>query len=39
VRRCIIFPAMIVPGSGAGDNININTAHATVSMPRRRQCG
>lgn len=27
----VIFPAMIVPGSGAGDNININTAHATVS--------
>lgn len=26
-----IFPAMIVPGSGAGDNVNINTAHATVS--------
>jgi hypothetical protein len=26
----IIFPAMVVPGSGAGDNININTAHATV---------
>ena len=26
-----IFPAIIVPGSGAGDNININTAHATVS--------
>lgn len=26
-----IFPAMIVPGSGAGDNININTAHATVT--------
>lgn len=26
-----IFPAMIVPGSGAGDNININSAHATVS--------
>lgn len=26
-----IFPAMIVPGSGAGDNININTAHATVN--------
>jgi hypothetical protein len=25
-----IFPAMIVPGSGAGDNVNINTAHATV---------
>lgn len=27
----IIFPAMIVPGSGAGDNVNINTAHATVT--------
>lgn len=27
----IIFPAMIVPGSGAGDNININSAHATVT--------
>lgn len=27
----IVFPAMIVPGSGAGDNININTAHATVT--------
>jgi hypothetical protein len=27
----VIFPAMIVPGSGAGDNININTAHATVT--------
>jgi len=26
-----IFPAMIVPGSGVGDNININTAHATVT--------
>lgn len=26
-----IFPAIIVPGSGAGDNININTAHATVT--------
>ena len=26
-----IFPAMIVPGSGAGDNININTAHASVT--------
>lgn len=25
-----IYPAMIVPGSGAGDNVNINTAHATV---------
>jgi hypothetical protein len=27
----IIFPAMVVPGSGAGDNVNINTAHATVT--------
>ena len=26
-----IFAAMVVPGSGAGDNININSAHATVS--------
>lgn len=26
-----IFPAMIVPGSGTGDNIAINTAHATVT--------
>lgn len=26
-----IFPAIIVPGSGAGDNIGINTAHATVT--------
>jgi len=26
-----IFPAMIVPGAGSGDNININTAHATVT--------
>lgn len=26
-----IFPAIVVPGTGAGDNININTAHATVS--------
>jgi len=26
-----IFPAMIVPGSGTGDNVNINTAHATVN--------
>lgn len=25
-----IYPAIIVPGSGAGDDININTAHATV---------
>lgn len=27
----IIFPAMVVPGAGAGDNVNINTAHATVN--------
>jgi len=27
----IIWPAIIVPGSGAGDNVAINTAHATVS--------
>jgi hypothetical protein len=26
-----IYPAMIVPATGAGDNVNINTAHATVS--------
>lgn len=26
-----IFPALIVPGTGAGDNANINTAHATVN--------
>lgn len=26
-----IFPAIIVPGSGSGDDVNINTAHATVS--------
>jgi hypothetical protein len=26
-----IFPAMVVPGSGAGDNININSANATVT--------
>ena len=26
-----IFPAIIVPGSGAGDNVGINTAHATVT--------
>lgn len=25
------FPAMIVPASGSGDNININSAHATVT--------
>lgn len=29
-----IFPAIVVPGSGAGDNVNINSAHATVgSVP------
>lgn len=27
-----IFPAMIVPASGTGDNININSAHATVTV-------
>jgi len=27
----VIFPAIIVPGSGAGDDVNINTAHATVT--------
>jgi hypothetical protein len=27
----VIFPAMIVPGTGAGDDVNINTAHATVT--------
>jgi hypothetical protein len=26
-----IFPAIIVPGSGAGDDVGINTAHATVT--------
>jgi hypothetical protein len=26
-----IFPAIIVPGSGTGDNVAINTAHATVT--------
>jgi len=26
-----IFPAIIVPASGTGDNVNINTAHATVT--------
>ena len=26
-----IFPAIIVPATGSGDNININTAHATVN--------
>lgn len=25
-----IFPAIIVPASGSGDDVNINTAHATV---------
>ena len=27
----VIYPALIVPASGAGDNPNINSAHATVS--------
>jgi hypothetical protein len=26
-----IFPALIVPGSGSGDDVDINTAHATVN--------
>lgn len=26
-----IFPAMIVPGSGTGEDVNVNTAHATVT--------
>lgn len=26
-----IFPAIIVPGTGTGQDINVNTAHATVS--------
>lgn len=26
-----IFPAIIVPGSGSGNDVNINTAHATVT--------
>lgn len=26
-----IFPAMVVPGSGSGGDVNVNTAHATVS--------
>lgn len=29
-----IFPALIVPGSGSGGDVNVNTAHATVdSVP------
>lgn len=31
IAALTIFPAIIVPGSGAGDDININTAHATVN--------
>lgn len=27
----VIFPAMIVPGSGSSGDINVNTAHATVT--------
>jgi hypothetical protein len=27
-----IFPALIVPGSGTGGDVNVNTAHATVSV-------
>lgn len=31
IDELVIFPAIIVPGSGSGDNVNINTAHATVN--------
>lgn len=31
IAALVIFPAMIVPASGAGDNVNINSAHATVT--------
>ena len=31
IAALVIFPAIIVPGSGAGDDVNINTAHATVT--------
>lgn len=27
----VIFPAMIVPASGSGGDVNVNTAHATVT--------
>lgn len=27
----VIYPAMIVPGSGVGDNVNINQAHSNVT--------
>jgi hypothetical protein len=31
VANVRIFPAIIVPGSGSGGNINVNSAHATVT--------
>lgn len=34
VAAARIFPALIVPGSGSGGDVNVNTAHATVdSVP------
>lgn len=30
INNMRIFPALIVPGSGSGGDINVNTAHATV---------
>jgi hypothetical protein len=30
LANCRIFPAIIVPGTGSGGDINVNTAHATV---------
>lgn len=34
IAACRIFPAIIVPGSGSGGDIDVNTAHATVdSVP------
>lgn len=34
VAAARIFPAIIVPGSGSGGDVNVNTAHATVdSIP------
>ena len=34
VAAARIFPAIIVPGSGSGGDVNVNTAHATVdSVP------
>ena len=30
LANCRIFPAIIVPGTGTGGDVNVNTAHATV---------